>query len=65
MASYREQLAALPSWRRYVTFVLIALAIIVLVLIIAGPLQNGIGIAAAIVIVVASIAIGPRSPLFR
>lgn len=65
MSSYKELMEALPPWRRYATYVLIALAILVLVLIVAGPLRGGVGIAAAIVIVIASFLVGPRSPLGR
>ena len=65
MSSYREKLSTIAPWRRYVTYALTVLALVFVVLVIAGPLRNGVGIVIGIVIAGVSLLVGPRSPFFR
>ena len=63
MSTYGEKYAAMAGWRKAVSAVLLVAAIAILVLDLVGAL-HGAAIAVALVVVVLSLAVGPRSPFF-
>ena len=63
MPSFMDQMSAMAPWRRAVTILLLIAAIILFVLAVTGVIHIAATIG-AVVIVVLSFLVGPRSPFF-
>jgi hypothetical protein len=64
MQSHSEQMSGIAPWRRTASIVLMVVAVALFVMIVAGVLQT-VGAVAAFAVVIASYAVGPRSPFFH
>ncbi len=64
MQSFSQQMSGLAPWRRTASIGLMVVAVVLLVLIVAGVLET-VGAIAAFAVVAASYLIGPRSPFFH
>ena len=62
--SFKEQFSGIAPWRQAVTAVLLVAAIVIFVLAVAGVIHTAAMIG-AVVVVVLSYLVGPRSRLFR